>query len=225
MLLLPVLVLGPFILLGWVLGGTLDGQTLAVGVVFGLPFLAIVSSITGVGLLDDGGPLLHGSALLALRVLMEIWDRWFESDNKKQDIPEKPAREPLAQRGSEPRLAQPNDSKKKQDIPEKPARETPDHRDSEPRLAHFRDAQKRKHLDFLKTLSKPLAQSDSEPRQAHPKHSKTVKAQVKISKKLARKLEKDMTCVACNRFFKGVEGVDITPETLRCPCCNQMLVI
>ena len=195
MLLLPVLVLGPFILLGWVLGGTLDGQTLAVGVVFGLPFLAIVSSITGVGLLDDGGPLLHGSALLALRVLMEIWDRWFESDNKKQDIPEKPAREPLAQRGSEPRQA------------------------------HLQDAQKRKHLDFLKTLSKPLAQSDSEPRQAHPKHSKTVKAQVKISKKLARKLEKDMTCVACNRFFKGVEGVDITPETLRCPCCNQMLVI
>ena len=78
MLLLPVLVLGPFILLGWVLGGTLDGQTSAVGVVFGLPFLAIVSSITGVGLLDDGGPLLHGSALLASyplvqEVLRAIW--------------------------------------------------------------------------------------------------------------------------------------------------------
>lgn len=116
-------------------------------------------------------------------------------------------------------------TKKSQDLSEKSAIETLPQSDSEPQQTPLQDVQESKLLDFLETMSQPSVQSDGKPRQARPKDSETVKAGVKISKKLAQKLEEDMACMACNCVFKGWKGVDISAETLRCPRCNQLLVI
>lgn len=215
-LLATVFILGPFLLAGWILSGTLDSDSLVVGVVIAVPFLALVATVTGVGLLDEGGAIVYGAALLALRVVIEIWHRT-RRKTSSVDVPKNAkGQSKQTDKNNQVMTLETGDS---DDLSAVEPNEPLVIRHSYPHTIPFDGG------PLEVKVGERLAQSDNEPRQAQPKGSKTVKAQVKISKKLARKLEEDMTCVACNCVFKGAESFDITPETLRCPSCNQLLVI